>query len=82
MKTIIYKDHSIGGIKLYAGEVISKKKTYKIKQLASNQFCGYKTLVYPDDVVAEFDTDNEYKTEEIFNLVKKSYDLLSEFDKK
>jgi len=73
MKTvIIYKDYVFGRLELFVGVLVSKNKTYKIENIKSGHFAGYKTLIKPEDVIAEINTEDE-KIAKILDMIKDCY---------
>lgn len=60
-KIIIYKDSFMGRVELFAGMLIKKGKTYKIENLKSGHFRGWRTLINECDFVAEIEVEDDIK---------------------
>lgn len=69
---IIYKDYNFGILRLFAGVLIAKNKTCKIRPFKSGHFRGGQTLIKLEDVVLEINLEEKENIEKVFELMKKA----------
>lgn len=78
MKIIIFKEQGYSETNICAGELVAKKKTYKVKPIKSGHFRSYRTLITECDVIAVVDAGREKDVLAVFNEIA-NVDAINKF---